>query len=34
MIGLASTAAVLLIATVLTLRTRLLSEIVKRFHLR
>ncbi len=34
MIVLASTAAVLLIATVLTLRTRLLSEIVKRFHLR
>lgn len=34
MIVLASTAAVLLIATVLILRTRLISEIVKRFHLK
>lgn len=34
LIVLASTAAVLFIATVLILRTRLISEIIKRFHLR
>ena len=34
MIVLASTAAALLIATAFTLKTRLISELVKRFHLR
>ena len=34
MIVLAATAAVLLIATALILRERLISEIVKRFHIK